>query len=328
MLTRRRLLLALGAGLLASPFAGRAQQTAKIPHIGYLNIGSAGVNGVFLDALKEGLRELGYVDGKNIAIDVRWAEGFSPALPELAAKLATDKPAAIITTCIPSTRAAKQATGTIPVVMSVDGDPVAAGLVTSLARPGANVTGTSTLFEQLIPKWLELLKTAVPKVRDFAILRNPVNLVDPYFWARFEEAAQVLGVKVLPFDASVPAELDGAFAEMAKQRVGALVIMTEGFLTSQAQRVVPLANRYRLPAIYGFREFAEAGGMMSYGLSYRDYYKGVARYVDAVLKGAKPADLPVEQPTRIELVINTATARKLGVSIPQQLLVRADRVIE
>ena len=138
----------------------------------------------------------------------------------------------------------------------------------------------------------------------------------------------MLGVKVLPFDASVPAELDGAFAEMAKQRVGALVIMTEGFLTSQAQRVVPLANRYKLPAIYGFREFAEAGGMMSYGLSYRDYYKGVARYVDAVLKGAKPADLPVEQPTRIELVINTATARKLGVSIPQQLLVRADRVIE
>jgi putative ABC transport system substrate-binding protein len=212
--------------------------------------------------------------------------------------------------------------------MSVDGDPVAAGLVASLARPGANVTGTSTLFDQLIPKWLELLKTAVPNVRDFAILRNPANLVDPYFWARFEAAAQVLGVKVLPFDASVPAELDGAFAEMAKQRVGALVIMTEGFLTSQAQRVVPLANRYKLPAIYGFREFAEAGGMMSYGLSYRDYYKGVARYVDAVLKGAKPADLPVEQPTRIELVINIATARKLGVSIPQQLLVRADRVIE
>jgi putative ABC transport system substrate-binding protein len=258
---------------------------------------------------------------------VRWADGFSPALPQLAATLVKEKPDAIVTTCIPSTRAAKEATGTLPVVMSVDGDPVAAGLVASLARPGANVTGTSTLFEELIPKWLELISAAVPKIRDVAILRNPDNVVDPYFWGRFEDAAKAKGVKVLPFEARAASDLDRAFTDMSRQRAGALIVMTEGFLASQAQRVVPLAARYKLPAIYGFREFAEIGGLMSYGLSYHDYYKGVARYLDAVLKGAKPANLPVEQPTKIELVINLETARSLGLVIPPQLLARADRVI-
>jgi putative ABC transport system substrate-binding protein len=193
-------LLAAGATLPTWPLPARAQPKSALPRIGYLNIESADVNGVFLDALRDGLRELGYVDGKNIVIDVRWADGFAPALPQLAATLVKEKPDAIVTTCIPSTRAAKQATGTLPVVMSVDGDPVAAGLVASLARPGANVTGTSTLFEELIPKWLELLTTAAPKVHDIAILRNPGNVADPYFWGRFEEAAKAKGVKVLPFE--------------------------------------------------------------------------------------------------------------------------------
>ena len=327
MMMRRRLLIALATTLAGWPVLARAQQAAKVPHIGYLNIDSIDVAGVFLEAFRDGLRELGYVDGKNIAIDVRWAEGYAPALPELAATLANDKPAAIITTCIPSTRAAKQATRTIPVVMSVDGDPVAAGLVTSFARPGANITGTTTLFDELVPKWLELIKAAVPKVRDFAIVRNPVSVADPYFWGRFEDSAQVLGVKVLPFDASVPSELDGAFAEISKQRAGAVVIMSEGFLASQVAHLVSLADRYRLPAIYGFREYTEAGGLMSYGISYREYYRGLARYVDAVLKGAKPAELPIAQPTKIELVINLGTAKKLGITMPPQLLARADRVI-
>ena len=327
MTTRRQFLSAAGATLATWPLPGRPQPKSALPRIGYLNIESADVNGVFLDALRDGLRELGYVDGKNIVIDVRWADGFAPALPQLAATLVKEKPDAIVTTCIPSTRAAKQATGTLPVVMSVDGDPVAAGLVSSLARPGANVTGTSTLFEELIPKWLELLTTAAPKVHDIAILRNPGNVADPYFWGRFEEAAKAKGVKVLPFEAGVNSDLDRAFADMSQQRAGALIVMTEGFLASKAQRIVPLANRYNLPAIYGFREFAEIGGLLSYGLSYRDYYKGVARYLDAVLKGAKPANLPIEQPTKIELVINLATARSLGVAIPPQLIARADRVI-
>jgi putative ABC transport system substrate-binding protein len=328
MTTRRSFVLAGAMAALATSRVVRAQAKAGLPHIGYLNIGSADIGGVFLASFKTGLRELGYVDGKNIVIDVRWADGFAPALPQLASTLIREQPVAIVSNCIPSTRAAKQATGTIPVIMSVDGDPVAAGLVASLGRPGGNVTGTSTQFEELIPKWLELVRDAAPKVRDFAILRNPRNLVDPYFWGRFEAAAKDSGVTVVPFGASVPAEVDAAFAAMDKRRVGAVIVMTEGFLTSQLTRVVHLADRYQLPAIYGFREFAEAGGMMSYGLSYKEYYRGVARYVDAVLKGAKPANMPVEQPTKIELVINLPTLRKLGLVVPSSLLARADRVIQ
>ncbi len=328
MTTRRKLLLALGTGLLASPFVGRAQQKAKVPHIGYMSTGSLKTNEVFLAAFKDGLRELGYVDGKNIAIDARWAGNMANDFPEIADSLVKNQPSAIVTTCIPSTRAAKKATRTIPIVMSVDGDPITAGLISSYARPGANVTGTSTLFEALIPKWLELLTIAVPKVRHVAVLTNPDDLVDAYYWAQFQEAAKRLDVKVVQVTARLPADIDPAFAQMKTNGSGALVVMTEVFLAGQMPRIVPLADRYKLPAIAGFHEFAEAGGLISYGLSYRDYYKRVARYVDAVLKGAKPTDLPVEQPTRIELVINLATAGKLGVSIPQQLLVRADRVIE
>ena len=328
MIARRRLVIALGAGALA-PFASFAQQQpAKVPHIGYLSIGSEGSNGAFLGAFRDGLREFGWVDGKNIVIDVRWAGNAAYDFPQLAASLVKDQPNAIIGTCIPSTRAAKNATRSIPVVMSVDGDPVAAGLVASLARPGGNVTGTLTLFEELIPKLLELLNAAVPKVRTVAILSYPENLIDPYFWAKFQEAAQHLRVKVVRAEAAVPADLERAFASMKKQHAGAFIVMAEAFLAAQVQRIVTLADVYKLPGIYGFREFVEAGGLMSYGLSLRDYYKGVARYVDKVLKGTKPADLPVEQPTKIEFVINLATAKKLGVKMPQQLLVRADKVIE
>jgi putative ABC transport system substrate-binding protein len=312
----------------AFPWLTGAQPAAKVAHIGYLSTGSPKSNRAFLDALRDALRELGYIDGKNIAIDVRWAGDMPSEFPQLAASLVRDNPNAIVTTCIPSTRAAKQATSTLPVVMSVDGDPVAAGLVSSLARPGGNVTGASTLFEELIQKWLELLHAALPKARDIAILCNPDNVIDPYYWAKFQEAARGIGVNVLRVEARAPAELDQAFKIMKDQRASGLVVMTEAFLAGQVQIIVPLADRYRIPAIYGYREFAEAGGLMSYGLSFREYYKRVARYVDAVLKGAKPAELPVEQPSRIELVINRRTARKLGVSLPPDLLVRADHVIE
>ena len=324
---RRDALRMLAGAALGWPPAARAQAPKGVPHIGYLNIGSADVNGVFLDALRAGLREYGYLDGKNIVIDVRWAAGEAPTLPGLATALVKEKPAAIVTTCITTTLAAKDATRTIPVVMSIDGDPVAAGLVESLARPGANVTGTSTNFEDLIPKWLELLSAAAPKAREIAILRNPVNVIDPYFWSRFEENAKALRIKALPFEASEPAALEATFADIGQKRAGAIVVMTEGFFTSQAPRIVPLVDRYRLPAIYGFREFAEAGGLMSYGVSYRDYFRNVARYVDAVLKGAKPADLPVAQPEKIELVINAATAKRQGVALPPTLMARADRVL-
>ncbi len=321
----RRRLLALAAVALASPLA-RSQRSA-VPHVGYLSVGTIATNEGFLVAFRDGLRELGYVDGRNVIIDVRWVGNEAFTFPEVAATLVKDKPSAIVTTCIPSTRAAKQATRTIPVVMSVDGDPVSAGLVTSLSHPGANVTGTSTLFEELIPKWLQLIRAAVPMSRSIAVLRNPENLVDPYFWARFVQASSTTGATILPFEARAPADLAGAFEAMRKQGADALIVMTEAFLASQERRIVPLAAMHRLPAIYGFSEFAEAGGLMSYGLSYRDYFRGVARYVDAVLKGAKPADMPIEQPTKIELVVNAGTARRLDLAMPAGLLARADRVL-
>jgi putative ABC transport system substrate-binding protein len=328
MTTRREVLAALAAALATAPFAARAQRSAKVPHVGYLSTGSPRSNAAFLGAFKDGLRELGYVDGKNIVIDLRWA-GDSPVdFPRLAAALVKDRPSAIVGTCIPSTRAAKEATQTIPVVMSVDGDPVAAGLIASFARPGGNVTGASTLFEELIPKWIELLTTATPKVRTLALLRDPFNVVDPFYAAQFEDAAKRIGVGVAQFEARAPEDLDRAFSEMKRLDVGGVVVLTEAFLAGEVDHIVPLANQYRLPSIYGFREFAEAGGLMSYGVSYREYYRRVARYVDAVLRGTKPADLPVEQPTRIELVINLKTAKALDLVVPQSLLVRADEVIQ
>jgi putative tryptophan/tyrosine transport system substrate-binding protein len=325
---RRTFMGAAVANLVAVSLAAIAQQTAKVPHIGYMSTGSLKINGAFLEAFQDGLRELGYVDGKNIAIDVRWAGDMVSAFPQLAASLVQDNPSAIITTCIPSTRAAKGATQTIPVVMSVDGDPVRAGLIASYARPGGNVTGTATLFEELIPKWLEFLTVALPKARSIAILTNPDDLIDPFYWGQSEDAAKRLGVKVLHFEASSPADIDRAFTEMKRQDAEGLVVMIEAFLVGQMRRIIQLADRDKLPAIYGFREFTDAGGLMSYGLSYREYYRRMARYVDAVLKGTKPADLPVEQPTKIELVINLKTAKALGLTIPQPLLLRADEVIQ
>jgi putative ABC transport system substrate-binding protein len=313
---------------LTLPHPGNADQASTIPHVGYLSVGSQASNLAFLGALKDGLRELGYVEGRNIAIDVRWAGNSPSDFPQLAATLVRATPDAIVTTCIPSTHAAKDATTTIPIVMSVDGDPVAAGLVSSLARPGGNVTGTSTLFEELMPKWLELLTAAVPKARVVSALVNPENVTNPYFWAKLQQAAQRFGVKVVRVQAKTPEGLDRAFATMKKQRVDAFVVMIDALLASQAEHIVALADRYRLPGIYGYREFAEAGGLMSYGLSYRDYFKGVSRYVDKVLKGTRPEDLPVEQPRKIEFVINLATAKKLGVKIPQELLMRADAQLD
>jgi putative tryptophan/tyrosine transport system substrate-binding protein len=313
---------------LALPHPGNAAETSAIPHVGYLSVGSQASNRAFLDAFKDGLRELGYVEGRNIAIDVRWA-GSSPSdFPQLAAALVRTTPDAIVTTCVPSTHAAKDATTIIPVVMSVDGDPVAAGLVASLARPGGNITGTSTLFEELMPKWLELLAAAVPKARVFAALLNPENVANPYFWAKLQQAAQRFNVKVVRVEAKSPEGLDRAFATMKRQHADAFVVMVDAVLASEAEHIVALADRYKLPGIYGYREFAEAGGLMSYGLSYRDYFKGVSRYVDKVLKGTKPEDLPVEQPSKIEFVINLVTAKKLGLTIPQELLLRADAQLD
>ena len=271
MATRRQVLTIVGTALAVGLPIARAQKAAKTVHIGYLSTGTAESNGAFLGAFKDALRDLGYVEGKNIVIDMRFAGDNAGRFPQLAASLVKDRSDLIVGTCIPSTRAAKNATKTIPVVMSVDGDP--------------------------------------------------------FFSARFDEAAQLIGVKALHVQSRAKEDLDGAFAEIQRHQAGGLVVMTEAFLAGQKQRIVPLAARYRVPTIYGYREFAEAGGLMSYGINYHDYYRRVARYVDAVLRGTKPADLPVEQPTKVELVINLKTAKTLGITIPQSLLLRADEVI-
>ncbi len=229
-------------------------------------------------------------------------------------------------TCIPSTRAAKNATSTIPVVMSVNGDPVEAGLVASFARPGANVTGTWTLFEELVPKWLEIVTRTVPGTRTVAVLANPESVGDEYWWAYAELAAKSVQVQVVRAEAHSAASLDRAFASMVEQRAGAFVLMIDAYFLNEVQRIVSLANRHRLPGVYGFLEYAQAGGLVSYGVSYREYFKGVARYVDKVLRGINPADLPVEQPAKIELAVNLGSAKRLGLTIPGEILVRADRV--
>jgi putative ABC transport system substrate-binding protein len=212
--------------------------------------------------------------------------------------------------------------------MSVNGDPVESGLVASLARPGANVTGTWTLFQELVPKWLELITAVAPAARTVAVLVNPNSIDDEYWWARAQEAAKRVRVNVVRAAALTPADVQSALSKASDRRAGALIVMVEGFFLTQIQRIVTLTNVYRLPAIYGFREYAEAGGLMSYGLSYRDYYRGVARYMDRVLRGTKPGDLPIQQPTKLELTINLDTARALGITIPQSMLVRADRLLE
>ena len=327
MVTRRSVVLAVGASVLTVPRASLAQKyNPAIPHIAYLSQGSQADRGVFLDAFRDGLRELGWIDGKNLVIDVDWASAYE--FPRVAASVVARNPAAIVGTCIPSTRAAKNATATIPVVMSVNGDPVEAGLVASLARPGANVTGTSTLFEALMPKWLEIITTIIPDAHTVAVLANPESVGDEYWWTQIKQVAEHSRVTVVRAEAKSAAGLQRAFATMKEQRAGAVVTMVDALFLNEVQCIVMLANDYKLAGMYGFREYAEAGGLVSYGLSYRNYFKGVARYVDRVLRGAKPADLPVEQPTKVELVINLNTAKALGLTIPQSVLLRADEVIQ
>ena len=327
MIKRRRIIAAAGASALTLPFASLGQKHASaVPHLAYLSQGSPADRGAFLAAFRDGLREVGWIDGKNIIIDLHWAPAYE--FPRVAALVVERNPAAIVGTCIPSTRAAKDATATIPVVMSVNGDPVESGLVASLARPGGNVTGTWTLFEELIPKWLEIINTAVPDARAVAVLANPESVDDEYWWSQLQQHAKQGRVNVVRAEAASGAALERAFAAMKEQHADAVVTMADAYFLNEIQRILKLASEYKLPGVYGFREYAEAGGLISYGLSYHDYFKSVARYVDRVLRGTKPADLPVQQPTKIELVINLKTAKLLGITIPQALRLRADEVIQ
>jgi len=326
---RRELITLLGAAA-AWPLAAHAQQQAgKVPRIGFLGVTSPSDRPSLLDAFRQGLRELGWVEGQNIVIDYRYAEGRVDRLPDLAADPVRLKVDLIVSEGTQGVTAAKNATDTIPIVMTTVRDPVGTGLIASLARPGGNVTGMSgSAGLEIVAKQLELLKETVPKIRRVAILSNPANAYHQLAIKEVNVAARSLGVQLQLLEARGPNEFDSAFAAMAKERVGALLVLSDGVLNSHRTRLADLAARSRLPAAYGVRESVEAGGLMSYGPSFLDSYRRAATYVDQILKGTKPAELPVEQPTKYELVINMKTAKALGLTIPQSVLLRADHVIE
>ena len=328
MIHRRALPGTIVALLLALPFTAEAQAPPKIPRIGFLSPLTRTTEDARLIAFLQGLGELGYVDGRTIAIEYRFAENRPERLPALAAELVASKVEVIVTAGPAATEAAKQATSTIPIVFGVSGDPVASGLVAGLARPGGNITGPTSIAPEVVGKQLELLKEVVPRISRVALLTNPSNPGHPIVVRQAEGAAKALGLQLHVVPARVPSELDAAFARMRGLRVDGALVVRDAMVFAQRNEIAALAARSRLPAVYGFRENAEAGGLMAYGANVPLLYHRAATYVDKILKGAKPATLPVEQPTRFELVINLKTAKALGLTIPPALLARADEVIE
>ncbi len=329
MTTRRELLIVLGAGALAAPLASFAQQQpAKVFRIGFLGAASASGYASRVEALRAGLRDLGYVEGKNIVIEYRWAEGKYELLPGLAAELVQLKVDVIVASPTPSIQAAQQATTTIPIVMVASADPVGAGFVASLSRPGGNITGLSNIAIDLSSKYLELLRVAVHKLSRVAVLVNPSHPNHPDYLKKMQATAKTTGVKVLPVQAGTTSQIEAAFGAMAREHAGALIVLPDPFFLTQVRQIAELAAKNRLPTMFWSRELTEAGGLMSYGQNLLDHFRRAATYVDKILKGAKPADLPVEQPTKLELVINRRTAKALGLNIPNELLLRADKMIE
>jgi ABC-type uncharacterized transport system substrate-binding protein len=328
VIDRRTFLAGTGAVLLAAPLPAQAQQAGKVWRIGYLDQGSATGNGPYFEAFRQGLRDLGWVEGKNIIIDVRFAEGKTERLPALAAELVRLKVDLIATSSTPAALAAKQATTTIPIVIGFVADPVGSGVVRSLARPGGNITGWTHQGLELREKYLELLKEAVPDAIRFGVLWNPANPVHLLSMGTIEAAARRLKVELYPVGAQEPKELEGAFSALVAKRVEALVVFPDGMFIAQTSVIVGQAARRHLPAMYGVREYAEAGGLMAYGTNLLGMFRLSASFVDKILKGAKPGDLPVEQPTKFELVINLKTAKALGLTIPPSVLGRADEVIQ
>jgi len=325
---RRDFLITAGA-LLAAPFA-EAQQAAKIARLGYLG-NSVTALAHLRKAFLEGLRDLGYVEGRNVMIEYRYAEGKLERFPALAAELVALKVEVIVALPTPAAQAAKQVTNTIPIVFAGSGDPVANGLVTSLARPGGNVTGLSGLGPELVGKCLEQLKQAVPGVSRVAVLWQPGGQgerADRNNLKVAEVAARALGMRLQIVEARGTADFDRAFSDMTTARADALTVLPSNMFNTERRRLVDLAAKNRLPAVYQFREYVDAGGLMAYGANLADLNRRAAIYVDKILKGAKPGDLPVEQPTKFELVINLKTAKALGLTIPPSVLGRADEVIQ
>ena len=319
--------LALCALLLALGIPVEAQQPNKVSRIGFLSGVSPSAIAARIEAFRQGLHELGYMEGKNIVIECRYAEGKLDRLPALAAELVRLKVDVIVTAGPPSTRSAKQATATIPIVMSYDDDPVGNGFVASLARPGGNITGLSTLAPELSGKQLELLKEIVPKLSRVAVLGNATQPGIPQALREINLAADAFGVQLQYLEVRAPKDIETAFRAASKERAEAVLVLASPVLFSQRRQVVDLAVKGRLPAIYGRPEYVEDGGLVFYGASYTDLFRRAATYVDKILKGVKPADLPVEQPKKFELIVNLKAAKQIGLTIPPNVLARADRVI-
>ena len=328
MITRRGFVMAAAGAIVAVPRTIGAQPAGKTYRIGIVEPVSAPLNAANLDAFRRGLRELGYVEGQNIVLEYRSADGHQDKFPELATELVRLNVDVILTTGTPAALAVKRATATIPVVIAGAGDPVGSGIVASLARPGGNVTGVSAFNVEIYAKRVELLKELVPKLARIAGLFNMGNPVLPRQWKEVERAAQALGIRPQLLDVRRPEDLGRAFEAATRQRAGALVVALDGLTQANRRAIVDLAAKHRLPAIYGAEEFVRAGGLMSYATNRPDLYYRVASYVDKILKGAKPGDLPVEQPTKFELLINLKAARVIELTIPKPLLARADDVIE
>jgi ABC-type uncharacterized transport system substrate-binding protein len=327
---RREFITLLGGAAAAWPLAAHAQQAGKGSRIGYLGTASPSLERLLVDAFRQKLRELGHIEGENINIEYRWAEGCDDRLPNLAVDLVRLKPDVIVTTGTPGTLAAKQATHTIPIVFASSGNPVQGGLVASYARPGGNVTGFTILGPDLEGKRLEILKETVSGLSRIAVLWNPTNPGQTAgYYQQMRAAAEALGVTVaIAAEIRRPDDLENAFAAIASDRPHAMFVLADRFLLAHRMEIVNFANVSRLPGMYAYREYVDSGGFMSYAPSNIDLFRRTAVYVDRILKGTKPADLPVEEPTKFELVINVKAAKAIGLDVSPTLLARADEVIE
>jgi putative tryptophan/tyrosine transport system substrate-binding protein len=323
---RRKFLAALGGAAVSWPLAARAQQ--RMPVVGLLHYGSPNTFAHIVEAVRRGLKEAGYVDGQDVAIEYRWAHGHYERLPALAVDLAGHRVSVIIAGGTVAAQTAKEATATIPIVFTSGADPVWSGLVASLSRPGANLTGASLIAAEMGAKRLELTRELLPQARAVAMVVNPNYPGADSEMAEVEAAGRIVGLRTEKLTAGSEDEIDAAFASLAQRRADAVMVGADGFLITRCNQIVALASRYRIPGIYPFVDFPEAGGLMSYGASLSDAYRQAGVYTGRILKGAKPADLPVQQPTRFDLFINLKTARALGLTVPPMLIARAEQVIE
>jgi len=325
---RRQFITLLGGAAATWPLAARAQQPAKIPRIGFLGNSTATMEANLIGPLRDGLRELGYEEGRNVIIEFRWADGKYDQFPALVAELLAAKVDVIITAGTPATLAIKKATSMVPLVFIAVGDPVGTGVVPNLGRPGGNITGLSSIAPDLEGKRLELLREVVPKLSHVAFFLNPANAFHTASMRQARVAAQSLGIKLQPMEVNKSEQLDGAFASIVKEKPDALLILADRVFLHNRKRMMEFAIQQRLPSVNAYRELVEAGGLISYGPSYEDMHRRAAVYVDKILKGTKPADLPIEQPTKFTLLINLKTAKTLGLTVPPTLVARADELIE